>query len=167
MIAGTMDGHDGSASWDRRSGRRSIVMPGRKRVLFVCMHNSARSQMAEGFLRALYGDRYEAHSAGVEVSGVNPHAVRAMAEAGIDILGHRSKSINEYRGTKFDVVVTVCDQARDTCPFFPSSGERIHAGFEDPAMAGGTEEEVMAAFRRARDGIREWVVREFGPARLD
>jgi len=143
------------------------MMPSNKRVLFICMHNSARSQMAEGFLRALYGDRYEAHSAGVIISSINPHAVRVMAEAGIDISDQRSKSIDEYRGSAFDYVVTVCDSAKAVCPLFPGARESLHADFEDPVMAEGTEDEVLSKFRRTRDDIRDWVVKRFGPSGRD
>lgn len=128
---------------------------GKLRVLFICTHNSARSQMAEGFLRHLYGDRYEAESAGTDPEGVHPLAVEVMREVGIDISTHRSRSVQEFWGQEFDLVVTVCDHAKETCPFFP--GKRvIHRGFEDPS-GGGIED-----FRRVRDEIGEWIEEFFG-----
>jgi arsenate reductase len=131
------------------------------KVLFVCTHNSARSQMAEAFLNALYGGRYEGYSAGVTPTKVNPYVVKAMAEIGIDISKNRSKSIEEFRGKNFDYVVTVCDSARETCPFFP--GEKIlHKGFEDPSEFTGSEEEILKQVKRVRDGVREWIKETFG-----
>ena len=129
----------------------------RKCVLFVCTNNSARSQMAEGLLRHLHGDRYEFFSAGTEPTKVNPLAIRAMAERGVDISGQRSKSLTELRGREFDLVVTVCDRAREACPFFPGGGERVHQSFLDPAAAAGTEEERLLAFREVRDMIEAWI----------
>lgn len=130
-------------------------------VLFLCTHNSARSQMAEGLLRALRGDRYEVHSAGTEPDGVNPYAVRVMAEIGMDIGNHRSKHVDEFRETAFDYVVTVCDHAKEACPFFPGAKKMIHMGFEDPSVFTGSAEDVLAGFRRVRDQIRDWLEREF------
>ncbi len=134
----------------------------KKRVLFICTHNSARSQMAEGFLRALYGDRYEAYSGGTEPSGINPYAIKVMAEAGVDISGQRSKGLEEFKGMRFDYVVTVCDRAREACPFFPGGGKLLHRGFEDPSKFEGTEEEILSGFRRVRDEIRKWIEETFG-----
>ena len=134
----------------------------RKRVLFICTHNSARSQMAEGFLRALYGDRYEAYSGGAEPSGLNPYAVKVMAEVGIDISKHRSKGLGEFKGMEFDYVATVCDRAKGTCPFFPGGKRTLHRGFEDPSQFKGTEEEMLSGFRRVRDEIRDWIEETFG-----
>jgi arsenate reductase len=128
----------------------------KKKVLFICTHNSARSQMAEGLLRTLYGDRYEAYSAGTEETAVNPYAIEAMRLAGIDISGHRSKTVQEFRGENFDLVVTVCDDARESCPFFPGK-KVIHKSFEDPSRAEGTDEQVLAVFERVRDEIRVWI----------
>ena len=125
-----------------------------KRVLFVCTGNSARSQMAEGLLRALGRGAYEAHSAGTEPKGLNPLAVRVMREISFDISGHRSKPLDGYRGEKFDVVVTVCDRARETCPAFPNAGKTLHWSLEDPAGSRGSEDEKLAVFRRVRDEIR-------------
>src|SRR5919112_6099761 len=125
-----------------------------KRVLILCTGNSARSQMAEGLLRELGGDRFEVHSAGVSPTRVRPEAVEAMREVGIDISGHRSKSADEFVGQNFDYIVTVCDNARETCPFFPGSAERIHRSFEDPPAPGAADPDTcMAVFRRVRDEI--------------
>jgi len=132
-----------------------------KTVLFLCTHNSARSQMAEAYLNKLYGDRYEAHSAGIQPTRINPNVVKVMAEEGIDISGARSKSVEEYLGRDFDLVVTVCDGAREACPVFPG-GELIHHGFRDPSTITGSEEEVLAQVREIRDEIKEWVKATFG-----
>ena len=137
----------------------------KKKVLFICTHNSARSQMAEGLIGTLYPDRYEPYSAGTEPSGVNPYAVKVMAELGIDIQSHRSKHLDEFFGMDIDYVITVCDHAKQTCPFFPGGQEFIHRGFEDPAAFSGSEEQKMATFRRVRDEIREWIVESFGGER--
>lgn len=126
-----------------------------RRVLFVCTHNSARSQMAEGMLRAWAGDRFEAHSAGTEVSSVRPEAIAVMAEIGIDIAGHRSKSVQEYLGEAFDWVLTVCDQARESCPVFPGAGETGHWSVDDPSAVTGTEGQRLEPFRRARDDLSD------------
>jgi arsenate reductase (thioredoxin) len=125
------------------------------RVLFVCTHNSARSQMAEGLLRHLAGDRFEALSAGTEVSSVRPEAISVMAELGIDISGQRSKSVDEFVGQPFSWVITVCDRARESCPYFPGAEQTAHWGFDDPADAQGTDEERLHVFRRVRDEIRD------------
>lgn len=129
----------------------------KKRVLFICTHNSARSQMAEGLLRSMHGDRYEVFSAGTHPRGVNPYAVKVMKEIGIDISHHRSKSVNEFLGMEIDYVVTVCDSAREECPYFPGGKNYIHRSFEDPSSAKGSEEEIMEVFRRVRDEIRDWI----------
>ena len=118
------------------------------RVLFVCTGNSARSLMAEALLRLQGGGAFEVYSAGTEPKGINPLTLRVLAEAGIDASWARSKSVNEYLGQSFDYVVTVCDQARQTCPVFPGVHESLHWGYEDPAEAKGTEEERLAVFRR-------------------
>jgi len=138
-----------------------------KRVLFICTHNAARSQMAEGYLRARYGDRYEAFSAGTVATGVHPLAVRVMAELGIDISGHRSKDLGGFIGEKMDVVVTVCDSAQATCPMFPWAKSTVHASFPDPSAATGTEEERLAVFRSIRDEIAAWIDATFGGADHD
>jgi arsenate reductase len=124
-----------------------------KRVLFLCSHNAARSQMAEGFLRAYGGDRFAAESAGTKATELHPLAVRVMREAGVDIAMQRSKSVDDV-GEGWDVVVTVCDA---NCPIPPRSGMRLRWHFPDPALAGGTEEERLAAFRKIRDGIQKRV----------
>jgi arsenate reductase (thioredoxin) len=123
------------------------------RVLFVCTHNSARSQMAEGFLREYGGGRFEAFSAGTEATAVRPEAIKAMAEVGIDISGHESKTVDRYLGQPFAWVITVCDQAREACPVFPGADETAHWGFDDPSAATGDEDARMAVFRRVRDEI--------------
>ena len=134
--------------------------PQRLRVLVLCTGNSARSQMAEGWIRHALGDRVEVYSAGTQPSGyVHPLAVKAMEEVGIDISHHRSKSTEEFRGMHFDLVITVCDDADKNCPVWLGRGHKVHIGFPDPAAAAGSEEERLAVFRQVRDGIRERVVR--------
>ena len=125
------------------------------RVLFLCTHNSARSQMAEGFLRAIAGDRFEAGSAGNEKTSVNPLAIRAMAERGIDLGGHTSKVYSDLAPPSWDYLITVCDDANERCPWVPGSVKRLHWSFRDPSRATGTEEERLAVFRRVRDQIQE------------
>ncbi len=125
----------------------------RQEILILCTGNSARSQMAEGWLRAHAGDRFEVFSAGTHPSRVRPEAIAVMGELGIDIAGHRSKSVEEFAGRQFDYVVTVCDAAREACPVFPGKAQRLHWSFDDPAQAQGTEQERLAAFRRVRDEI--------------
>lgn len=126
----------------------------KKRVLILCTGNSARSQMAEGLLSHLGGDKFEVESAGVISSFVRPLAIKAMKEIGIDISSHRSKSVDEFLGQEFDYVITVCDNAKENCPFFPASTERVHWSFDDPAEAEGSDEEQLAVFRRVRDEIQ-------------
>lgn len=154
-----------------------------KRVLFVCTHNSARSQMAEGLLRDRYGGRYEVWSAGTHPSGVHPMAVNVMREIGIDISDHTSKSVDavmeaigvrvpesgaeapsDYAGTPLDVVVTVCDDAKETCPYVPAREGNVHAGFEDPSVVDGSDAEQRAAFRQVRDQLADWIETAFGAA---
>ena len=130
------------------------------KILFLCTGNSCRSQMAEGWARHLRGDRIEAYSAGIEAHGLNPDAVRVMAEAGVDISGQRSKLVGELLGVEFDYVVTVCDNAREACPVFPGRAQVVHVGFDDPprlAAGARTEEERLAIYRRVRDAIRAFV----------
>ena len=127
-----------------------------KTVLFICTHNSARSQMAEAFLNKLCGDKYKAESAGVTPTEINPYVVKAMAEVGVDLSTHRSKSIMEFQGKNFNYVVTVCDAARENCPFFPGEIE-IDKSFPDPAAFTGTEEEILRKVRVVRDDIKKWV----------
>jgi arsenate reductase (thioredoxin) len=124
-----------------------------KRVLFLCTHNSARSQMAEGLLRALGGDNYESFSAGTEATLVRPLAIKAMAEIGVDITGQRSKVLTEYLKQPFDHVITVCDNANESCPIFPGATNRLHWSFPDPSRAQGSEEEQLAVYRQVRDTI--------------
>ena len=136
-------------------------MNNRKRVLILCTGNSARSQMAEGLLRHDAGERFEVESAGTKASHVRPEAIQAMGEVGIDLSGHRSKNVSEFEGQKFDFVITVCDNARETCPVFFGTAERLHHSFEDPPPPNtGTEEERQVIFRRVRDELRQWL-REF------
>ncbi|MHC1755172.1 MAG: arsenate reductase ArsC [Methanosarcina sp.] len=144
----------------------------KKKVLFLCTHNSARSQMAEGLLRAIYGNRYEAYSAGVEATTVNPYTVLVMKEIGIDISGQHSKTSQELQDTVFDLAVTVCDRAKQACPICstnlelptrsPRARKVIHRSFEDPAAAVGSEEERLKVFRQIRDEIKDWISRTFG-----
>ena len=133
----------------------------RETVLFICNHNAGRSQMAEAILRRLHPDRYEAFSAGTEPMPVNPHVVRAMAETGIDISSARSKSIEEFRGRTFDFVVTLCDKARQGCPFFPGGNNFIHQAFTNPSAFEGSDEQIMAGVRKVRDEIRDWIAKTF------
>ncbi|HUP47204.1 MAG TPA: arsenate reductase ArsC [Thermoanaerobaculia bacterium] len=125
----------------------------KQRVLFVCTHNSARSQMAEGLLRHLAGDRFEVESAGTEATHVRPLAIEAMREIGIDISGHTSKTVESLGDRRFDLAITVCDTARDACPVVPAA-RRLHWSFDDPSAATGSEQERLAVFRRVRDEIR-------------
>jgi len=127
----------------------------KQRVLILCTGNSARSQMAEGLLRHMAGNRFEVQSAGVAPSLVRPEAIEAMREIGIDISNHRSKSVDEFLGQSFDYVITVCDNANQRCPMFPGKAERIHWSIPDPAEVNGDEETRLAAFRSARDELRE------------
>lgn len=129
--------------------------PDKQRALFVCTHNSARSQMAEGLLRSVAGERFEAFSAGTEATGVRPEAVAVMAEIGIDLSGQESKTLGRYLGEPFDYVVTVCDEANEACPFFPGAKRRLHWSLPDPSAAEGTEEERLAVFRSVRDRLRD------------
>jgi arsenate reductase (thioredoxin) len=140
-------------------------------ILFLCTHNSARSQMAEGLLRAIYGERYNAYSAGTEPSFVDLRAVLVMKEIGIDISGQYPKPTEEFHDTIFDLAVTVCDRAKQACPIcstqlelpakYPRAREVMHRSFEDPAQAAGSEEEQLKAFRLVRDEMREWIIRTF------
>lgn len=143
----------------------------KKEVLFLCTHNSARSQMAEGLLRAAYGDRYNAYSAGVEATEVDPRAAAVMKEIGIDISCQRSKSYREFQDKIFDLAVTVCDHAKEACPIcttelemptkYPRAREVIHLSFADPIIESGSEGEQLRVFRQIRDEIRDWIIRQF------
>jgi arsenate reductase (thioredoxin) len=126
-------------------------------VLFVCTHNSARSQMAEGLLRAFHGERYEAFSAGSEATIVKPEAIQVLAELGIDASGHRSKTVASYDDQVKDYVITVCDGARQACPFVPAGIRRVHRAFRDPSDVTDSEEARLGAFRESRDEIRDWL----------
>lgn len=139
-------------------------MTEKKRVLFVCTHNSVRSQMAEGWLRHFAGDRYEAHSAGTEATYVRPLAIRAMAEVGVDISGQESKTLDRYLGQPWDYVITCCDEANEACPVFPGGKKRLHWSFPDPSKAIGMEEKQLQVYRRVRDAIRQRIETELlGP----
>jgi len=142
------------------------MMENKTRVLFLCTHNSARSQMAEGFLRHLAGDRFEVASAGTEATHVRPQAVRVMNELGIDISRQESKTLDRYLGEPFDYVITVCDEANEACPFFPGAGERLHWSLPDPAAAQGTEEDrLLEVFRAVRDRLRQHIEGELANGR--
>jgi arsenate reductase len=133
---------------------------GKDRVLFLCTHNSARSQMAEGLLRHLGGGRFEAYSAGTEATRVRPLAIEAMAELGIDISGQHSKTLDRYLNEPFDKVITVCDDANESCPVFLGARERQHWSFPDPSTATGSKEQQLAVYRQVRDGLRRRIERE-------
>ena len=137
------------------------------RVLFLCTHNSARSQMAEGFLRAMAGDRFEIASAGTEATRVHPLAIRAMEEVGISLAGHTSKTLDRFQGQPWDYVVTVCDSANERCPAFHAPTRRIHWSFDDPSRATGAEEERLEVFRKVRDELlarlRAWLAEKRNP----
>ena len=139
-------------------------MNNKLKVLFLCTGNSCRSQMAEAWCRKLKGDRLDAYSAGIETHGLNPNAVKVMAEAGVDISGHRSKHVDELKDIEFDYVVTVCGHANENCPFFPGKAKIVHFGFEDPpkmagelAEQGASEEKQLDCYRKVRDEIRAFV----------
>ena len=133
----------------------------KKKVLFICTHNSARSQIAEAYLNKLYGDEYDAYSAGTEPTSVNPHVIKVMAEIDVNLSNARSKSIEEFRGQIFDYVVTVCDHAKEVCPFFP--GEKIlHKSFRDPSTFKGSKQEILEETRKIRDEVKKWLIKTFG-----
>jgi arsenate reductase (thioredoxin) len=127
----------------------------KKKILILCTGNSCRSQMAEGFLRHLGGDKFEVFSAGVKPTQVNPLTIKVMAEMGVDISSYRSKSVKEFIGQKFDYVITVCDNAKQTCPMFPGNSQKIHWNLDDPAEIEGAEEKKLIIFKKVRDQIRE------------
>lgn len=132
-----------------------------KKVLFLCTGNSCRSQMAEGWAKALYPGKIEAYSAGTAPHGVDPRAIKVMAEAGVDISKHRSKNVNEFKDIEFDLVVTVCDKARESCPVYFGKAQKLHRSFEDPpflAKDAKTEEEALSHYRRVRDEIKDFVL---------
>ena len=130
------------------------------KILFLCTGNSCRSQMAEGWARHLKGDVLEPYSAGIEKHGLNPHAVKVMADAGVDIAGHTSKTLDDLVGVDFDYVVTVCGHAHETCPMFPGQAKVVHVGFDDPPKLAANEtdpDKALAHYRRVRDKIRDFV----------
>jgi arsenate reductase len=129
-----------------------------EKILILCTGNSSRSQMAEGYFRHFLGNRAEIYSAGVEVHGVNPFTVQAMKEDGIDISHHTSNDVSEYLNIDFTYIITVCDNARERCPYFPSRAKKYHRNFPDPAKASGTKEEILQQFIKVRDMIREYVL---------
>jgi arsenate reductase len=128
----------------------------KKTVLFICIHNSARSQMAEGLFRHCYGEKFNVYSAGSDPQEIHPMSVQVMAEIGIDISKHKSKSLKEFKGQEMDYVVTVCGEGQSTCPFFAGGKKYIHQSFDDPAFE-GTEEEKMQRFKTVRDELKEWL----------
>jgi arsenate reductase len=128
----------------------------KKKILVLCTGNSCRSQIAEGYLRQFAGDKAEVLSAGIETHGVNPRAIETMKEDGIDISNHTSNNIDEYRNIDFDFVITVCDNAKERCPFFPTKAKKSHQNFPDPAKAKGTEEEIKEQFRKVRQQIKDY-----------
>ena len=134
------------------------------KVLFVCTANAARSQMAEGLLRARYGDRYEVYSSGTRQSKVSTRALAVMQEIGIDISGHQSKTLAAVSGISFDLAVTLCDNAHAVCPIVPNAKKTIHRGFADPHLTSGTEEETLDGYRQVRDQMAAWIDITFGPA---
>ncbi|RJX35171.1 MAG: arsenate reductase ArsC [Desulfarculus sp.] len=142
--------------------------PVKRKILFLCTGNSCRSQMAEALTNHLRGEKFQAFSAGVQPHGLDPRAQAVMAELGLDISGQRSKDVSAFLGQQFDYVVTLCDNARESCPFFPGAARRVHAGFDDPpllATAAKNEEEALAIYRRVRDQIKAFV--EAMPASLE
>ena len=129
----------------------------KKNVLFVCVHNSARSQMAEGLFRYYYGEKCDVYSAGSKSRGIHPMSVQIMAEIGIDLSNHRSKSLKEFKGHEMDYVVTVCGEGQVACPFFAGGKEYFHQAFKDPSACAGTEEEKIEQFRVVRDELKKWL----------
>lgn len=134
------------------------------RILFICTANAARSQMAEGLLRARYGERYDIYSAGTRKSKVSTRAISVMQEIGIDISRHRSKTLDDVSGLTFDIAVTLCDNAHAACPIVRNAKKTIHQGFNDPHLTPGTDEEILDGYRRVRDGIAAWIDTTFGRA---
>lgn len=134
----------------------------KKKVLFICTQNSARSQMAEGLMRAMYGDQYQVYSAGTAPYRVNPFAIEAMKRSGIDISGHRSKSINEFKDVEIDYAITVCDSAKENCPYFPGAKVMLHHSFSDPAAVSGSDEIILAEFEKVRDEVKNWLTTSVG-----
>lgn len=133
----------------------------KKKVLFLCTHNSARSQMAQGLMNSFLSNNYEAFSAGTFATSINPFTIAVMAEIGIDISNQYSKNFDIYLNEEFDYVVTVCDNAKEGCPYFPGGKEQLHKGFEDPSSFSGTDEEKLAKFREIRNNIKDWILDYF------
>lgn len=138
-----------------------MVQNNKMKILFICTHNSARSQMAEGIVNSMFGDSFEAFSAGTSPSSVNPYAISAMKDIGINIENNRSKSVNEFNDLNFDYAVTVCDSARESCPVFTGAKKIIHKGFNDPSSTTGNSEEILEEFKSVRDQIKTWIEEEF------
>ncbi len=134
----------------------------KNKVLFICTHNSARSQLAEGFLRTLYGDQYEVFSAGTHPWKVHPLTIKAMQEIGIDVSKHTSKSLEKFLNQEIDFIITVCDQAKESCPVFPGGKHHFHKSFRDPGLSGDAENEMLQHFREVRDEIKHWIEKTFG-----
>lgn len=127
-----------------------------KKILVLCTGNSCRSQMMQGYLNQFGGEETQAYSAGIETHGVNPRAIKVLEEDGLDISHHTSDHVDQFRDIEFDYLITVCDHARENCPWFPSKAERFHHSFEDPAKASGSEEEILKSFRKVRDEIKDY-----------
>jgi arsenate reductase len=132
----------------------------KKKILFLCTNNSARSQMAEGLLNTMYNEKYQAYSAGIKATNVNPYAIEVMKEIGIDLSKQYSKNITDFKEMKFDIVVTVCDNAKESCPFFPGK-KTIHKSFKDPTVYEGDIEDTLAVFRKTREEIKDWIINTF------
>jgi arsenate reductase (thioredoxin) len=133
----------------------------KKKILFLCTHNSSRSQIAEGLMRYLYGDIFDVYSAGTEPKIMHPYALKVMTEIGIDISGHSSKSLQLFLDHNFDYVITVCDNAYKNCPVFPGSGETAHQSFQDPSILEGLDKDKLDKFREVRDEIKAWIIDKF------
>ena len=138
------------------------ICSSKKSVLFICKHNAVRSQMAEAFLNNIYGDRYSAFSAGSDPKQVDPFVRTVMKEVGIDVNGNKPKGLNVFQDYHFDYVVTVCDQAKESCPYFPGGNLHLHKDFSDPSKFQGWHEDVIKEYRRTRDEIKNWIEKEFG-----
>lgn len=133
----------------------------KKKVLFVCTNNSVRSQMAEAILNSFYGERYEAFSAGSAPTEVNPMTTSVLKEIGMDMSNHYSKGLDLYKDDKFDYVITVCDRAKESCPYFPNGKKRLHKSFRDPSLLKGSPEDIVEGFRKLRDEIKKWIEKKF------
>jgi len=136
--------------------------PQKKKILFICIHNAARSQMAEAILNKLYRDRYTAFSAGTDPTQIDPFVVLVMSEIGVDVSDCRSKGLSLFKNSNMDYVITLCDQVKESCPYFPGGIEHLHKGFSDPSELKGKTEDVINGYRRIRDEIQNWIEKEFG-----